>query len=409
MLILVRLAIYALLFVVVCFSGIPHSAQASEFAATVPLDVLKPVYNMPWTRYATWKQTNWHKYTNTAIELPSPISPKQSVEIPIKGEAAKGKKLIADSQLGGSCLACHLVPDEHSMGNVGISLTEIGIWETDEERMFNYIYDPRIYNPNSVMPPWGAHGLISNEDIKNIVVYLKTLKFPVTFADVMDDPAKRPIPIENRDNLDPFENPAVASLEFGLQLFQQQCSACHQVTEHFKGWAVQMPKYAPSLQKVLGIEEFITRHGQATKQLNYVLQSSENLALAIYLRSLSNGKAIAVDIKDEKTQAAFKRGEALTLRKQGQLNFACVDCHQTGVNKWLRGQYLTGIKGMLDHFPTYRTSRGEIWDIRKRFQWCNVSVRANELPPNANEYADLELYLTAINNGQILKAPGIRH
>jgi len=65
--------------------------------------------------------------------------------------------------------------------------------------------------------------------------------------------------------------------------------------------------------------------------------------------------------------------------------------------------------GMLDHFPTYRTSRGEIWDIRKRFQWCNVSVRANELPPDAPEYGDIELYLMIKSNGRILSVPGIRH
>ncbi|MDD2814412.1 MAG: sulfur oxidation c-type cytochrome SoxA [Thiotrichaceae bacterium] len=404
-----HLKMYFVLFVLSYFSGILNLVHATEFAATVQLEASKPAYNSPWARYATWEQKNWDKYTNTAKELPSPISPKQKLEIPIVGDVANGKKLIADRKLGGSCLACHLVPDEHLMGNVGIDLTEIGTWENDEERMFNHIYDSRIYNPNSVMPPWGAHGLISPTEIKDIVAYLKTLKSPVEFAEAVDNPANRPVPVETRNNLDPFENPAMASLELGEQLFQQQCSSCHQSAAKYKGWAVKMPKYAPSLQKVLGVEEFVTRHARATKQLNYVMQSKENLALAIYLRALSNGEAIAVDVKDAKTQAAFKRGETLMLRKQGQLNLACVDCHQTGANKWLRGQYLTTTKGMIDHFPTYRTSRGEIWDIRKRLQWCNVSVRANELPPDASEYAELELYLTAINNGQIMNVPGIRH
>jgi L-cysteine S-thiosulfotransferase len=67
------------------------------------------------------------------------------------------------------------------------------------------------------------------------------------------------------------------------------------------------------------------------------------------------------------------------------------------------------MKNMVDHFPLYRTSRGEIWDIRKRFQWCNVAVRANELPPDAKEYGDLELYLTQYNRGSPLSVPNIRH
>lgn len=35
--------------------------------------------------------------------------------------------------------------------------------------------------------------------------------------------------------------------------------------------------------------------------------------------------------------------------------------------------------------------------------------RANELPPDVTEYGDLELALTALNQGQKLDVPGIRH
>jgi sulfur-oxidizing protein SoxA len=90
---------------------------------------------------------------------------------------------------------------------------------------------------------------------------------------------------------------------------------------------------------------------------------------------------------------------------------ACVDCHtkERHANKWVRGQYLVEFKGTVAHFPTWRTSRGDIWDIRKRFQWCNVSVRANELPPDAPEYGDIELALAVLNQGEKLNVPGIRH
>jgi sulfur-oxidizing protein SoxA len=38
-----------------------------------------------------------------------------------------------------------------------------------------------------------------------------------------------------------------------------------------------------------------------------------------------------------------------------------------------------------------------------------VAIRANELPPDAPEYGDLELALTVINQGLKVNAPGIRH
>ena len=50
-----------------------------------------------------------------------------------------------------------------------------------------------------------------------------------------------------------------------------------------------------------------------------------------------------------------------------------------------------------------------IWDIRQRFQWCQVNIRADELPPDAKEYGDLEMYLASQNDGQKLSVPGIRH
>jgi len=95
--------------------------------------------------------------------------------------------------------------------------------------------------------------------------------------------------------------------------------------------------------------------------------------------------------------------------KIGQFDFACTDCHGQAANKWIRGQWLGEPKGQFDHFPLWRTSRNEIWDIRKRFQWCQVAIWADDLPPDAKEYGDLELYLASLNQGQTLSVPGIRH
>jgi sulfur-oxidizing protein SoxA len=86
-----------------------------------------------------------------------------------------------------------------------------------------------------------------------------------------------------------------------------------------------------------------------------------------------------------------------------------MDCHGQGAEKWIRGQYLTTIKGQTAHFPTYRTSRGQIWDLGKRFQWCNVAIRGNDLPADAPQYGDIALYLTFLTNGKEVSVPGIRH
>jgi sulfur-oxidizing protein SoxA len=170
-----------------------------------------------------------------------------------------------------------------------------------------------------------------------------------------------------------------------------------------------MPKWEPRLDKVLGVEEFVTRHAKATTGADWLMETDENRAMSIYLHYLANGTAIHVDTESAASKAAIERGKALANRKVGELNFACTDCHGKVANRWIRGQWLGEPKGQIDHFPTWRTSLLAIWDIRQRFQWCQVNIRADELPPDAKEYGDLELYLAALNEGQKLSVPGIRH
>jgi sulfur-oxidizing protein SoxA len=247
---------------------------------------------------------------------------------------------------------------------------------------------------------------------------LKTLKEPYAIADKNENPNTRAAPVESRDNLDPTENPAIFGLDLGREIFKRNgangksCASCHAAPETaFKTWAASMPRYEPRLRHVLGVEEFITRHARATTGDNLLMQGNDNTGLSIYLHNLANGAPISPDLSSGGAQAALKKGQELMKRKIGQLNMACVDCHtrERHANKWVRGQYLVESKGTTAHFPTWRTSRGDIWDIRKRFQWCNVSVRADELPPDAREYGDIELALAALNRGEKIKSPGIRH
>lgn len=415
--------------------GLQFPVSASEMSRDVPLEIEKVAYEAPWKRYPKWakkRSTDWKDYSNLRYQVASPVSFLQKVdktveadpevilndpERSIAGNPKRGKELVADRSRGGSCFACHILPGSDLPGNVGINISNIGIWGRTDEYLFNYIYDPRIYNPTSVMPPWGAHGIFTKAEIRDIVAYLKILSKPVKFKDGdLNNPDRRPVPVEDRDNLDEFTNPAVLVIETAEELYAKKgatgkaCVDCHAKPEtEFAIWSTNMPKVSTRLNKVLGVEEFVTRHARATTGEDYLMQSDENTALSVYLRYLANGHPIAIDKRDHNTQLAIKRGEDLMHLPVGQLNFACVDCHEISKNKWIRGQYLGGVVGMMDHFPTYRTSRAEIWDIRKRLQWCNLSVRANELPPDAPEYGDIEIYLMSKNNGRTLSIPGIRH
>mgnify|MGYP003339768288 CR=1 FL=1 len=406
------------------FATAGYAAQPAGKLA--PLELTKPAAERPWVRYkvdsqgSTWPQTDWRNFNNLVRTGVSPaIEPAPSFQLPIEGNAERGRTLAYDRSRGGSCVVCHIMGKSTPAqpGNVGPDLSAIGA-ARDDRHLFNYVYDPRIYNPKSIMPPWGAYGVFRLDEIRDIVAFLKTLKEPYPIADKNENPNTRPAPVENRDNLDPTENPAMFSLDLGKEVFKRagangkSCAACHATPEtSFSKWAAQMPRYEPRLKRVLGVEEFITRHARATTGAEWLMQSNENIGLSIYLHNIANGTPIAPDLTSAGARSALKNGQQLLTRKIGQLNMACIDCHtrQGHAGKWVRGQYLVEFKGTTAHFPTWRTSRGDIWDIRKRFQWCNVSIRADELPPDAREYGDIELALAALNRGEKINSPGIRH
>ncbi|MEQ1590825.1 MAG: sulfur oxidation c-type cytochrome SoxA [Thiobacillaceae bacterium] len=382
------------------------------------MELEQPASATPWSRYNSWTATDWKDY-NTLVKTASPVyASPPTLDAPITGDIKNGEKLAFDRTRGGSCVACHIMGKTTPAlpGNIGPDLSTIGTWERSDQWLFNYVYDPRSVNPQSMMPPWGANKLFNVQEIHDIVAFLKSLKEPNTFKDALENPATRPVPVETRDNLDPFINDGMAAVERAGLIYSRagangkSCASCHVTPEkNFKTWAASMPRYEARLKKVIGVEEFITRHARSTTGDNLLMQSADNIDLSIYLRHFANGTPIKVDTRSKESVAAIKRGNALMRRKIGQLNFACMDCHGLGANKWIRGQYLTGTKEQIAHFPTYRTSRGEIWDMRKRFQWCNVAIRANELLPDAAEYGDIELALAVLNQGQKVNAPGIQH
>jgi sulfur-oxidizing protein SoxA len=398
------------------------SEVIAQAARPAPLALTGDAAPSPWKRYTGWPVRDGSKF-NTLAKLASPPEPKEPRKLtqPVTGDAATGEKLVADRNRGGSCLACHVMGPAGNAdlpGNVGPDLSEIGNAGRDDEWLFNYVYDARVYNPATVMPPWGTHGLFTDEEVGHIVAFLKTLKSPAKYKSELDNPDKRPAPVEKRDNLDPLLNPGMWAVEKAQEMWKARgadgfaCVSCHAKPEEaFKTWAAGMPKWEPRLSKVLGVEEFVTRHAKATTGANWLMQSNENLAMSTYLHYLANGADIKVDVASGPAKEAYERGQALAMRKVGQLNFSCVDCHspQRGGLKWIRGQWLGEQKGQYDHFPTWRTSLQAIWDIRKRFQWCQVNIRADELPPDAKEYGDLELFLAAQNAGQKISVPGIRH
>jgi sulfur-oxidizing protein SoxX len=87
---------------------------------------------------------------------------------------ALGKEL-ALTRSKGNCIACHAIDDGKLPGNVGPPLMSMQLRFPDRETLRRQIWDPTARNPNTMMPPFGKHEILSDDEIEAIVDYLYTL------------------------------------------------------------------------------------------------------------------------------------------------------------------------------------------------------------------------------------------
>lgn len=87
----------------------------------------------------------------------------------------KGEKIFMTKNEG-NCLACHAIEGKNvdGPGSLGPKLFALQYWP--EQALFDKIYDPYTTNPISAMPAFGKNGWLSDDEIKAVVAYLKTIK-----------------------------------------------------------------------------------------------------------------------------------------------------------------------------------------------------------------------------------------
>jgi sulfur-oxidizing protein SoxX len=88
--------------------------------------------------------------------------------------AQEGKK-VAEDRKKGNCFACHAYEGASLPGNIGPPLVAMKARFPDREQLVKRLNDPQSLNPNTLMPPYGKHEIISKKDIENIIEWLYTL------------------------------------------------------------------------------------------------------------------------------------------------------------------------------------------------------------------------------------------
>jgi sulfur-oxidizing protein SoxX len=92
----------------------------------------------------------------------------------LEGSIESGKE-IAMTRSKGNCIACHVMPGGESPGAIGPALVAIQTRYPSKADLAQQIWDPTVKNPDVVMPPFGKHGILSDQEFVDVVEYVWSL------------------------------------------------------------------------------------------------------------------------------------------------------------------------------------------------------------------------------------------
>ena len=86
----------------------------------------------------------------------------------------QGREAAFDRQKG-NCLACHQIEGGDLAGNIGPPLIAMQQRFPDKGRLRAQIWDPTLSNPATIMPPFGLHGILTEQEIDQITEFVYPL------------------------------------------------------------------------------------------------------------------------------------------------------------------------------------------------------------------------------------------
>jgi sulfur-oxidizing protein SoxX len=86
----------------------------------------------------------------------------------------EGKK-IAFHRKKGNCLACHKIAGGSLPGNIGPALVNMKARFPDKAKLRAKIFDATVTSPNTIMPPFGKHKILSKSELDKVVEFIYSL------------------------------------------------------------------------------------------------------------------------------------------------------------------------------------------------------------------------------------------
>ena len=213
---------------------------------------------------------------------------------------------------------------------------------------------------------------------------------------------------------DDAQNPAMLWVQDGAALWRQPagaagkaCADCHgEARQSMAGVAARYPAWdAASAQgmNLHGRSNACRQRHQQAPALS--ADHADALALASYLGLQSRGQPLAPPA-DPRLTPLRAQGQRLWQQRLGQLNLACLHCHDQRAGQKLGGAAIP--QGHATGYPSYRLEWQGLGSLQRRLRGCVVGVRAEPWAAEAPEWLALEAFLAQRASGLPVETPAVR-
>jgi sulfur-oxidizing protein SoxA len=241
-----------------------------------------------------------------------------------------------------------------------------------------------------------------------------TKKFPkVKYQDFVNGPYSMDEGLhkqwQEKEEFPPYE----FAVETGKEMFAKPFKNGKTYADCFanKGIGIRQnyPTFDEKEGKVITLELALNRCREANGEAPYNYLKDEIASLTAYMAFTSRGKTMDIKIPgDPRALEAYENGKRYFYTRRGQLNFSCASCHVQSPGEHIRSEVLAPALGIMNAMPIYRSEWSGMGTTSRRLATCNSQTRAVPLEPQADEYRDVEYFLSYVANGLPISGPGAR-
>lgn len=166
--------------------------------------------------------------------------------------------------------------------------------------------------------------------------------------------------------------------------------------------ATAYPQYDPRVKRLVTLETAINQCLKTHAQPLLDAGDPDTMgAVLAYLRSLSEGRKIAIRATSAQAEERFEEGRRLYFTRMGQQNFACASCHLNHAGKFFDGAAIPVPVGAAVAWPHLRDGRPVTLQMRVRE--CLERMGAAPFPAGSDDLAHVEYFLTYLSNGLAIR------